>query len=205
MAAPPTAHNTDHVDPVPPVQGASSTNVPSAERSDLTAGEVLFWAPIGLAAKAAVSLPGAVEERVTAYRRQATVARVLGKMIVDQQRRKRAIAAAQSKAQQSAATDRSTDRSAEVPAPVAAQTTVVEPIPVEQPAPASEDLGSEGIDEGFDLPIDGYDTLPARTLLGLLAGLSSDELRHVERYERAHRNRATVLGAVAQRLSESVS
>jgi hypothetical protein len=50
-----------------------------------------------------------------------------------------------------------------------------------------------------DLPIAGYDKLNAGQVIKRLPRLSQDELRAVERYERAHRNRSTVLRKVEER------
>jgi ferritin-like metal-binding protein YciE len=47
-----------------------------------------------------------------------------------------------------------------------------------------------------DLPIAGYDTLNAGQVIKRLPRLSQDELQAVERYERAHRNRKTVLAKI---------
>lgn len=49
-----------------------------------------------------------------------------------------------------------------------------------------------------DLPIEGYDDLAARQVVDRLAALVPAELAQIEAYERAHRNRSTVLGKIAQ-------
>jgi hypothetical protein len=48
------------------------------------------------------------------------------------------------------------------------------------------------------LPIDDYDHLAARQVVDRLATLTAGELAQIERYERAHRHRQTVLGRIAQ-------
>ena len=48
------------------------------------------------------------------------------------------------------------------------------------------------------LPIDDYDHLAARQVVDRLATLTATELAQIDRYERAHRHRRTVLGRIAQ-------
>jgi hypothetical protein len=48
------------------------------------------------------------------------------------------------------------------------------------------------------LPIPGYDALSASQVVERLAGLGADELVAVREYERAHRNRRTILGKIDQ-------
>lgn len=47
-------------------------------------------------------------------------------------------------------------------------------------------------------PIAGYDGLTAAEIVRRLAPLSADEMRAVADYERAHRNRRTILGRIEQ-------
>lgn len=49
-----------------------------------------------------------------------------------------------------------------------------------------------------DLPVPDYDSLAASQVVPRLASLSADELVAVGAYERAHRNRQTILNKVAQ-------
>jgi hypothetical protein len=48
------------------------------------------------------------------------------------------------------------------------------------------------------LPIENYDALAASQIVGMLEGLTRDELDEIERYERAHRARRTVLAKISQ-------
>ena len=48
------------------------------------------------------------------------------------------------------------------------------------------------------LPIPGYDALSASQVVERLAGLGAEELSAVRDYERAHRNRRTILGKIDQ-------
>jgi hypothetical protein len=76
--------------------------------------------------------------------------------------------------------------SAEVPAPSTSART-----------PRPPDVGS-AVANAEALPIEAYDLLAARQVCDRLGGLTSDELAVVERYERAHRGRRTVLGKIEQ-------
>jgi hypothetical protein len=48
-----------------------------------------------------------------------------------------------------------------------------------------------------ELPIEGYDDLAARQVVDRLTALDRADLARVELYERAHRNRSTVLGKIS--------
>lgn len=60
------------------------------------------------------------------------------------------------------------------------------------------DEGALGVTAGAELPIDGYDQLAARQIIDRLGSLTPAELAVIEAHERAHRNRSTVLGRIAQ-------
>ena len=49
-----------------------------------------------------------------------------------------------------------------------------------------------------DLALPDYDTLPAIDIVAKLDTLDADDRAAIERYERAHRQRRTVLGKLAQ-------
>jgi ferritin-like metal-binding protein YciE len=61
---------------------------------------------------------------------------------------------------------------------------------VEREAPAA------GASSNGNMPIPGYDTLNAGQVIRRLPRLSPDELRRVESYERAHRNRSGILNRI---------
>ncbi len=145
-----------------------------AEQSVPTLVDLVFYAPIGFALAAA-----------SKYRKQAVVARFIGKMVVDQQKRRR----------------RSTVVVVETEA-FEAEVATAEPVNAEvgnadSDAPVVARLAVE------DLPIDGYDTLPTRSILMLLDGLATAELDRIEAYEKTNRQRATVLHRLAQLLNTS--
>jgi hypothetical protein len=62
-----------------------------------------------------------------------------------------------------------------------------------RPEPPAADAPAES-----DLPVPDYDSLAASQVVPRLASLSADELDAVGSYERAHRNRQTILNKVAQ-------
>lgn len=70
---------------------------------------------------------------------------------------------------------------------------LTEPAPAEPEDPAGGPLESE-------LPIQDYDSLAASQVVPRLATLTPDDLRAVQRYERATRNRQTILHRVDQLL-----
>jgi hypothetical protein len=56
----------------------------------------------------------------------------------------------------------------------------------------------EADDHRDRLPIDGYESLAASQVVARLGSLGMVELDVIEAFERAHRNRRTVLGRIAQ-------
>ena len=60
----------------------------------------------------------------------------------------------------------------------------------------------KAVDERYDRvtrpPVDGYDEMNARTAAGIVRDLDAVGLALIERHERAHKNRRTVLDAIAQ-------
>jgi hypothetical protein len=180
---------------------ADSETDPGA--SQLSPGEVLFWAPIGLALKGATALPSLVEDGLSEYRKRAQVAKFMGKMIVGQQQRKRRAAAA---AKATRTGPKGPARTPDTRIPDTSIPDIPAPVSVTQPT----DLGTavtqptapgRPVPLVAQLPIDGYDTLPARSLVALLDGLSPTELQLIRDYEQANRHRMTILNAVAQRLA----
>jgi hypothetical protein len=56
------------------------------------------------------------------------------------------------------------------------------------------------VPSALDTGLDGYDDLPASSIVGLLEALTVTQLRSIAAYESSHRNRQTVLGGVARLL-----
>jgi hypothetical protein len=100
--------------------------------------------------------------------------------------------------------ERPTDVPAHESVPVTVVSVLDEPADVEPPvAPTgaeSDTTPVELVPAETDLPVQDYDALAASQVVPRLATLSVDELDAVRRYERAHRNRQTILNRVAQLL-----
>lgn len=67
-------------------------------------------------------------------------------------------------------------------------------------SPGATEEPPEPVPVESDLPVQDYDALAASQVVPRLATLSVDELDAVRRYERAHRNRQTILNRVSQLL-----
>ncbi len=159
----------------------------------LSAADVFVFAPLGLAIRAGQLLPGAVQSGRAEYAKRAATAQMLGKFIVAQQQRKRSIAASAITA------DRSGKHSGEVSRDAAPQGVPSQTQPV--PSNRAPQLVTDPLrvnDAHPELPIDGYDTLPARSLLALFDGLSADQLETIRCHELANRRRETVLTRLSQ-------
>jgi hypothetical protein len=138
------------------------------------------FAPIG----AAATLHGQVDELVRTGRQkvdqQVVLARFVGKLAVQQGRvelRKRIDARR---------------------APVTSAPAVREPEPAPEPVPPPATAPDAATVAPSMLAIADFDSLAANQVIDRLGALSMDELDLVERYERAHRRRRTVLGRIAQ-------
>lgn len=168
--------------------------------------ELTVFAPIGLAAAARERLPEYVEEGRARVEQRLTLARFIGQMVVTQGRRE---------------LER---RLAPEPPPAPRLRLVAEPAPDRDagssPAPASEPTGEQDVDPGVageiepddgaepeaasvvptaeSLPIEAYESLAAAQVVARLGDLDDDGLDEIERFERAHRNRRTVLNRIGQ-------
>ena len=86
---------------------------------------------------------------------------------------------------------------------VLAVDTAPAPAPTDTPAPMVEPSDPEiAVPAESDLPVPEYDSLAASQVVPRLATLAPDELELVGAYERAHRNRQTILHRVAQLLAQ---
>ena len=139
--------------------------------------ELLVLAPLGAGARLASDLPHAVG----LARQELSNARFIGRMVVQQ------------------GASRLTPRPAAPPTPSEPAATVDTPDLEAEPSdrPSASDPLVPVIDAD-ELAIPDYDHLPALDIVAQLDRLSSDERAAVERYERAHRGRRTVLGKIAQ-------
>jgi hypothetical protein len=185
--------------------GSDPANEPRTEqrteaRTELSPLEVLLFAPLGFVLKAGVLLPEWVEAGRKEYNKRAPVARLMGKLIVEQQRKSRQAAVVRSV-------------SGRPPSGAAAAAAAALAVPsVAQPSGAvagtDENVTHQTVSDRTplqerpaDLPIDGYDTLPARSLLSLFDGLSRPQLVLIRDYEQQHRQRATVLNRLSELLA----
>lgn len=169
---------------------------PSGGRGDgeperpLNVLDALVFAPLGLALRAGELLPTALRQGRVEYDKRAATAKLLGKLIVTQQQRKRRLARASSPAIASRQNDKRADHGHQVsPANITSQA-------VPKVAPSAAASGQP--QAAADLSIEGYDTLPARSLLALFDGLSAVQLADIRRYELDHRRRETVLARLTQ-------
>jgi len=103
----------------------------------------------------------------------------------------------------------------EAPERVTVLDVLAEPVPTPASAPAPPQGAEQAPETSADpaapepeslvavesLPITDYDSLAASQVVPRLATMSADDLELVGRYERAHRNRQTILHRVAQLLA----
>jgi hypothetical protein len=75
----------------------------------------------------------------------------------------------------------------------------LEDAPVETAESASGRIAPPTADQ---LPIEGYEELPAQQIVARIPRLTQDELDRVRAYERENRNRATILQAIEPRMGE---
>ena len=167
-----------------------------AEQAVEHAVDLFVYAPIGLLFEGASLLPQLVEKG----KQQVVVARMMGKFAVDQLQGQATKAASKLQDQTAGVLDflgdSVTPLSTDDPAP---ERPAASALPRRAPeAPASPaDVAEDGIGAG-ELAIPDYDGLSASQVVNRLAGLSVEELSDVQRYERAHRGRKTILSKVAQ-------
>jgi hypothetical protein len=153
--------------------------------------DVAVYAPIGLAAMARDHLPEIVETGRERVRQRLTVARFIGQLVVQQSRIEVSKRLESQPATSSPRVPAHASGSAEP-----AVDEVAKPSPsVEPPVPSPPPVDS--------LPIADYESLAASQVVARLGGLDHDDLDAIEAFERAHRNRRTVLGKVDQLRSAS--
>lgn len=175
--------------------------------------DLFFYAPLGLALKAAEELPKLAAHGRERVGGQSDLARMVGKMAVAQGRRKvddllDRRPPPDATAPPGPATAAATPPAADfVAGPTGGAIPVrdVRPPEPDLPVPAPEAVpdvapsAAVAPTPGADaLPIPGYDSLSASQVVQRLAGLSPEELEAVRAYEQAGRGRKTVLLRVAQ-------
>lgn len=174
--------------------------------------ELTVYAPIGLAVVARERLPEYVEEGRTRVEQRLTLARFIGRMVVTQGRREIERRLAEQSPPSGSTTGTSMVRGAtstDEPAPAppgetepATAETEVEPATAApatiEPATTETEVGPLTVPTAAGLPIDEYESLAAAQVVARLADLDADALVLVETFERAHRNRRTVLNRIDQ-------
>ena len=158
--------------------------------------DVVLYAPLGLALKAAEELPKLAAHGREKVGSQSDLARAVGKMAVAQGRRKVDDMLERRAGPAAGSPPTTTTPAADF---VAGPTGAAVPVPAPEPSPgvaAPADVAPAP--DADALPIPGYDSLSASQVVQRLAGLSSEELEAVRTYEQAGRGRKTVLLRVAQ-------
>lgn len=150
--------------------------------------ELTVYAPIGAATIVRERMPEVIATGREQVQQRVTLARFIGQMVVTQGRREleRRLAAGGDQG------DRD-EHDAPVDVPVDAP---ADPAPVR-----SAPLGRPRTDPAptaASLPIDDYESLAASQVVARLGGLAAAELDAVEAFERANRNRRTVLNRIVQ-------
>ena len=168
--------------------------------------DLCVYAPIGLVLDAQKYLPELAEKG----RGQVALAKLIGKVAVDRVEKELGPFAAFIRA--AAAWDPSSNCCPRC-GPDAADPTadppsdLTDPAPEASPATAERVAGeppadAEQVPDEAQLPIDGYGTLSASQIVPRLTTLAPAELEAVGRFERANRNRRTVLNRIDQLLGE---
>ncbi len=168
----------------------------SAEAVLAKAVEIAVFAPVGALEVARVELP-----KLAARGRQTVEQRVLvGRFIatlVAQQARQRVV---ETMRPGTGRTSESATRPAEAEPSTTSSTRTArdEPRPDHDDANRAESPAETRDEARVRLAIDHYESLSATQVIPLLAALDPDDLAAIETFERAHRNRRTVLGRIEQ-------
>ncbi len=165
---------------------SAAVDVPAIERLI----ELACFGPFTIGAR----LVGQVPRLVRRTRDDLVVARILGKMAVDQGGR-------EIRRRLRTETDGNGEDGVSAPSTVAdALATVATPVSQGPPAVTAVGEREEPVEapDVSDLALPDYDHLPATHVVAKLAGLSDAERDLIERYERTHRHRRTVLGKLDQ-------
>lgn len=139
--------------------------------------DLAFFAPIGMLTALREELPKFSQQGRQVMQNRVVLARFIGQMAVQQGQR-------------------------EVAKRLEARRTIgpVEARATEQPAPEPTTVASGvgDVQSAADLPIAGYESLPALNVVQRLATLRPDEVEAVRRFEESHRARRTILAKIDQ-------
>lgn len=168
--------------------------------------DTFVFAPIGFALEAPRLIPELVEKGRAKADEQVRLARTIGRFVVPIARRKGEAALRERFAdlasqieniRRNAGRSGPTEASSAVTTEPATETAATEGATT---APLNDTAPSTG-----SLAIEGYDALPASSIVGLLDGLSARDLRAIGAYERGHRGRRTILAKTDQLLTQELA
>jgi hypothetical protein len=187
--------------------------------------ELCVFAPVGAAVSLAEELPDLIEKGRQRVELQLSNARVVGRFVVRKGRRDlagridhilangvqaaRAAEAAEAAEKAEKEAEKETAEKTVVadvtPVPAALATPPTPPtpeVPVDRapPVAAPRTAADPGAEATVQRALADYDTLSASQVVRRLESLGRDELRAVQRYEAAHRNRRTILNRAGQLL-----
>ena len=174
--------------------GKTGTVAPKGESRALRSVlDLLVYAPLGFAMSAGTLVPELAKKGRARAEEQVRLARAIGQFAVPIARRKGKQAIREQVARTTERAPRHATRGPALPRPAP---------PDAAPTSAPDVLDAGAMTAGDDkLPIEGYDALPASSIVTLLDGLRPAQLRAIDGYERANRSRRTVLTRVAQLLA----
>lgn len=161
---------------------------------------IVVAAPVAVASGLVRCVPKLVTDARARVERRLAVARMVGQMtttVVDKKVRERVARALGD----DASPDRSSDSDAAPPRAGASRESSREPAGATRSAATVTEIargGDEGLPTSEELPLEDYESLAASHVVRRLPDLSADELASIERFERAHRQRRTVLGKIEQ-------
>jgi hypothetical protein len=150
--------------------------------------EAFLFAPVGVAMSIKEDLPGLVDKGRGRVEQEISNARVAGEYVVGRFQRRISTRVDRLLHGLDGATPEAAEE-ARPPAPMAVP-------PAARPAPDAADAATLGA------ALADYDTLSASQVVRRLEGLGAEELRAVQRYEAATRNRRTILNRAGQLLDE---
>lgn len=175
--------------------------------------DLLFYAPVGLAATARDLVPSLVQRGRQEVDPQVGVARMVGQMAVAQGRNQaekvldRTFAQAQAKLRHLGLLSDEAPTSPTDPPPPPTEATVRRPASAGRPRPSGSSPSASPTPTSpaaVTLAIPDYESLSASQVVPRLSSLSPEELEAVRAYEDAHRGRKTILNKISQLSGPSV-
>jgi hypothetical protein len=167
--------------------------------------ELLFYAPVGLAATARDLVPTLIKRGRQEVDPQVGLARMVGQMAVAQGRSQaekvfdRTLAQAQTKLRHLGLLGDEAPTGTDVPTTATAESPARGPVrPDTRTEQAGPSTTSESSPAAVTLAIPDYESLSASQVVPRLSSLSAEELEAVRAYEDAHRGRKTILNKIAK-------